>query len=64
MRYDFYTRDNFGRRQGVRNNVFTTSRTTWDGGGRRTTRTSLFNWEAKRPSPIHPSPPSRRRTPS
>ena len=44
MRYDYFTRDHFGRRQGVRNNIFTTTRTTWDGGGRRTTRTSLFNW--------------------
>ena len=44
MRYDYFTRDNFGCRQGVRNNIFTTTRTTWSGGGRRTTRTSLFNW--------------------
>ena len=44
MRYDYFTRDNFGRREGVRRNVFTTTRTTWDGAGRPRTRTSLFDW--------------------
>lgn len=44
MAYDYFSRDNLGFRQGVRKNIFTVTKTTWDGAGRARTRTSLFGW--------------------